>query len=110
MTWSGDERRKGNNNLLERIHELETSVSTLTTSIDLDRESTERLINQLMDLVKTHDIVIFGGQNGPGLKEEVNSLKRIEGERKTHMNVLTAATVVAVVNMVFSWIKKALAG
>ena len=110
MPYDDADHRRENIHLLERVHRMEVEISSLTTAINSDRKVRENLITELTNLVRDHHDAIYGGHHGPGINEQINSLRKVNDEKQKHMNILTVATVTAVVNMLVTWLKKAVSG
>ena len=96
--------------LIQKIHGIEIQLSQLNDMMANHSKLDSDLFTKINNMLSIHETMIFGDKNLIGLREEMNLLKKIGTERQAHLNILTGAIIIAVVNSFFWFIKKLLGG
>lgn len=105
MTWDGLERRK---DVLDVINTLVLQLNTLTIALNHDRENNTIHIKKLLELVEKHEFLLHGQGDKKGILERQRFLEEAKREQDKHIWAVSAASITAVVGMVWQWVKKSM--
>ena len=110
MPWPDEERRKSQrhscyDDLLERIHGIEREIIKMSSYMESEISGRKVFMEEVTKIVREHEHAIHGNSR-PGIQSDLKLIQNTLGRYDWHLKTLTAAVVVAFINIVITYFRK----